>query len=89
MAASRESVLPIARPPQDDAPDSIVRSAEQVVGRLIRTSTDRGVVAVLDRRIVEKGYGKTLLQALPPMPLTSDFRDVQWVFAAGSTGNGR
>jgi ATP-dependent DNA helicase DinG len=56
---------------------------KQVAGRLIRRDTDRGVVAVLDRRIVEKGYGKTLLKALPPMPLTEDFRRVAGVFARG------
>jgi ATP-dependent DNA helicase DinG len=40
----------------------------QGFGRLIRTATDRGVVAILDRRIVTKGYGRTFLQALPPCP---------------------
>ncbi|HEY1741239.1 MAG TPA: ATP-dependent DNA helicase, partial [Acidimicrobiia bacterium] len=36
-------------------------------GRLVRTSTDRGVVAVLDPRIVTKRYGRTLVESLPPM----------------------
>lgn len=53
---------------------------KQAVGRLIRTATDKGVVALLDRRIVEKGYGKGMLRALPPMPLTEDFRRVAGVF---------
>lgn len=53
---------------------------KQVVGRLIRRDTDRGVVAILDRRILEKGYGKNLLRALPPMPVTEDFRRVAGVF---------
>ncbi|MFZ5644363.1 MAG: helicase C-terminal domain-containing protein [Bacillota bacterium] len=38
---------------------------KQGFGRLIRTETDRGVVVVLDRRIVEKGYGKHFLGSLP------------------------
>ena len=39
----------------------------QGAGRLVRTSTDRGVVAVLDPRIVTKRYGRTLVESLPPM----------------------
>ena len=38
----------------------------QGFGRLIRSETDRGLVAVLDRRIIDKSYGKTLLRSLPP-----------------------
>jgi ATP-dependent DNA helicase DinG len=38
----------------------------QGYGRLIRSATDRGVVLILDRRIVEKSYGATMLDALPP-----------------------
>ncbi|HEY2065051.1 MAG TPA: helicase C-terminal domain-containing protein [Gemmatimonadaceae bacterium] len=39
---------------------------KQGFGRLIRTSTDRGVVVIGDSRIVTKGYGKGLIEALPP-----------------------
>lgn len=39
----------------------------QGVGRLIRSDDDRGVVAVLDRRLVTSGYGKQLIDSLPPM----------------------
>jgi ATP-dependent DNA helicase DinG len=39
---------------------------KQGFGRLIRTATDRGVVVVADPRIVSKGYGRRLMQALPP-----------------------
>lgn len=39
----------------------------QGVGRLIRSRTDRGVVAVLDRRLATAGYRDVLLDALPPM----------------------
>jgi ATP-dependent DNA helicase DinG len=38
---------------------------KQGFGRLIRTQRDTGAVAVLDRRIVRKGYGRVLLAALP------------------------
>jgi ATP-dependent DNA helicase DinG len=39
----------------------------QGVGRLVRTSTDRGVVAVCDPRLAESGYRERLLAMLPPM----------------------
>jgi ATP-dependent DNA helicase DinG len=39
---------------------------KQGFGRLIRSRMDRGVVLVLDRRIVSKGYGRYLLDSLPP-----------------------
>ena len=39
----------------------------QGVGRLIRTKQDRGVVAILDRRLATAGYRNVLLDALPPM----------------------
>ncbi len=46
----------------------------QGAGRLIRSSTDRGVVAVLDRRLATAGYRTELLSLLPPMPFTTDRR---------------
>ena len=42
-----------------------VLKLRQGFGRLIRTSEDRGTVAILDPRIVTKGYGKTFLKSLP------------------------
>jgi ATP-dependent DNA helicase DinG len=39
---------------------------KQGFGRLIRTQRDVGVVALLDRRVVRRGYGRALLAALPP-----------------------
>lgn len=49
---------------------------QQGFGRLIRTKTDRGVVAILDPRIVSKGYGKKIRRSLPPAKFTSDIADV-------------
>ncbi len=43
----------------------------QAAGRLIRTKTDLGVVAVLDPRLVTKSYGKSIIQMLPPMEFTN------------------
>ena len=44
----------------------------QGAGRLLRTATDRGVVAVLDPRLAKASYGPTLVKALPPMRRTRD-----------------
>ena len=44
----------------------------QGTGRLIRSSEDRGVVAILDSRIVTKRYGSLLLNSMPPFWRTSD-----------------
>jgi ATP-dependent DNA helicase DinG len=47
----------------------------QGTGRLIRATTDRGVVAILDPRLVTARYGSFLRASLPPMWTTTD-RDV-------------
>lgn len=44
----------------------------QGAGRLLRSVTDRGVVAVLDNRVVTKRYGQFLLSSLPPFWRTQD-----------------
>src|SRR5947208_16587872 len=41
----------------------------QGIGRLIRTKTDRGIIVILDNRIVTKPYGRAFLQALPKCPV--------------------
>jgi ATP-dependent DNA helicase DinG len=46
----------------------------QGFGRLIRTRDDRGIVAVLDRRLVTRSYGRAFLATLPRSPL---FRTVE------------
>lgn len=38
---------------------------KQGFGRLIRTQRDRGIVALLDERVSNKGYGKVFLRSLP------------------------
>jgi ATP-dependent DNA helicase DinG len=44
----------------------------QGAGRLIRSIDDRGVVAILDSRIVTKRYGSVILNSMPPLWRTSD-----------------
>ncbi len=43
---------------------------KQGVGRLIRDETDRGVLMILDERVLTKSYGKTVLASLPPFART-------------------
>jgi DNA polymerase-3 subunit epsilon/ATP-dependent DNA helicase DinG len=49
-------------------PQAVIRF-KQGFGRLIRSRTDRGVVAVLDPRITTKRYGEVFLQSLPGCPI--------------------
>jgi len=45
-------------------PETILRF-RQGFGRLIRTKTDRGVVVILDKRVLTKSYGPMFLNSLP------------------------
>ncbi len=49
----------------------------QGTGRLIRSVEDRGVVAILDSRIITKRYGSVLLNSMPPLWRTSDGETVR------------
>lgn len=46
-------------------PEAVVK-LRQGVGRLIRSAKDKGIVAILDNRVVTKRYGKIFLESLPP-----------------------
>jgi DNA polymerase-3 subunit epsilon/ATP-dependent DNA helicase DinG len=46
-------------------PESILKF-RQGFGRLIRSASDRGIVAILDRRVLTKQYGRLFLESLPP-----------------------
>jgi len=49
----------------------------QGLGRLIRTKTDRGVLAILDPRLTRMPYGRRFLGSLPPAPITDDLEVVE------------
>lgn len=48
-------------------PEAVIR-LRQGAGRLIRSKTDRGILVILDNRILTKYYGKTFLRSLPECP---------------------
>ena len=50
---------------------------KQGFGRLMRRHTDRGVVAVLDNRVLTKGYGKVFLHSVPECITSSSLKDVE------------
>jgi ATP-dependent DNA helicase DinG len=50
---------------------------KQGFGRLIRSTTDRGVLVMLDRRIQHVNYGRIFVESLPPYRITNEIADVQ------------
>lgn len=65
-------------------PQAII-ALKQGVGRLIRSATDRGLIAVLDPRLRTAGYGRLFLASLPPCRITSDLNDAARVFEPDET----
>jgi len=65
-----------------------VLALKQGFGRLIRTKTDRGVLALLDTRLQRMPYGKIFLESLPRYGTTQDLNEVAR-FLEGSSGSER
>jgi ATP-dependent DNA helicase DinG len=61
---------------------------KQGFGRLIRSSRDKGIVALLDERVHRRGYGQRLLASLPPAQRTTELEDVRtfWAAIQGKSG---
>ena len=51
-------------------PQAVLKT-KQGVGRLIRHKTDKGAIWILDKRIIEKFYGRIFLESLPACPLVT------------------
>ena len=49
----------------------------QGLGRLIRHRQDRGVLSILDPRVLSKGYGRRFLTSLPPAPIVREIGQVE------------
>lgn len=56
-------------------PNAVI-TLKQGVGRLIRSASDKGVIALLDPRLRTKNYGRDFLGSLPRMRITTDLKDV-------------
>jgi Rad3-related DNA helicase len=56
---------------------------KQGIGRLLRSKDDRGVMAILDKRLYTKSYGRQVLAALPPAHRTENLDEVRRFFNAG------
>lgn len=57
---------------------------KQGFGRLIRTTQDRGIVAILDSRITKKGYGRTFISSLPPASRCYSLEELRAFYAAAT-----
>src|SRR5947209_12647206 len=55
-------------------PEAVIK-LKQGFGRLIRSKTDRGIVGILDPRVLSKPYGRTFLSSLPACPRVQDTLD--------------
>ena len=62
---------------------SAVIALKQGFGRLIRSLHDRGLLCLLDNRILKKQYGRVFLDSLPNYARTTDVRTVERFFGAG------
>jgi len=58
-----------------------ILALRQGVGRLLRTATDRGLLAIFDIRLFSKSYGTLFRKSLPPSPVTRSLKDVEAFFA--------
>jgi ATP-dependent DNA helicase DinG len=67
-------------------PNAVI-SLKQGFGRLIRSLHDRGLLCLLDNRILKKQYGRVFLNSLPDYAKTTDIRVVERFFGQGSGGD--
>ena len=73
LEARLEEIRKSGRNPFFDyqVPEAVIK-LKQGFGRLIRTRTDRGIVVILDPRVLTKPYGRTFLSSLPECPRVVD-----------------
>ena len=59
---------------------SAIIALKQGLGRLIRNSSDRGVISILDTRIIKSRYGRFFFESLPQIPLSHNLSDINRFF---------
>jgi len=57
-----------------------IATLRQGAGRLIRSTEDRGIMALLDSRLYHKGYGREVVANLPAAPICDDLAEARWFF---------
>ena len=62
---------------------------KQGLGRLIRNSSDRGILSVLDARMVKSRYGRFFFESLPEIPLTQDMAEISRFFEKSGDAAGQ
>lgn len=60
----------------DQLPQAVM-TLKQGAGRLIRGTSDRGLLAICDDRVRTRRYGRRFLDSLPPMPQVSDVDEAE------------
>lgn len=64
-----------------------ILSLKQGMGRLIRSKEDRGVLCLLDNRVLKRGYGKAFLRSLPPAPVVDTLEGLREVLRRWDGGS--
>ncbi|MFZ0807846.1 MAG: ATP-dependent DNA helicase [Candidatus Sulfotelmatobacter sp.] len=67
---------------QYQVPAAVI-TLKQGFGRLIRSLHDRGLLVLLDNRIVKKQYGRVFIESLPNYKKTTEMRVVEGFFGVG------
>jgi ATP-dependent DNA helicase DinG len=63
-----------------------VLELKQGLGRLLRRETDRGILAVMDPRLISRRYGKIFLRSLPPYPVVRSVEQARAFFLGEEQG---
>jgi ATP-dependent DNA helicase DinG len=71
---------------QYQVPAAVI-TLKQGFGRLIRSLHDRGLLVLLDNRILKKQYGRVFIESLPNYKKTTDMRVVEEFFGVGQQGS--
>ncbi|MBW1998556.1 MAG: ATP-dependent DNA helicase [Deltaproteobacteria bacterium] len=81
VSARIESIREKGRNPfiEYQLPSAII-ALKQGLGRLIRNSSDRGIICILDNRLLTSNYGPTFLNSLPDMHLSHDLGEIRRFF---------